>query len=102
MIYKKAFAAGETVELGENGQSSYCTNYTVIVKESIGSVTAGDISGDGSVDVRDLTLLRRHLLQQGTLNGKALAAADFDADGSVTVNDAVRLTEWLVCSDGAA
>lgn len=102
VIYKKAFAAGETVELGENGQSSYCTNYTVIVKEDYGSVTAGDISGDGSVDVRDLTLLRRHLLQQGTLEGKALAAADFDADGSVTVNDAVRLTEWLVCSDGAA
>ena len=56
----------------------------------------GDLNADGSVDVFDLSLLKRALLQ-----GEFAEAADLDGDGSLTVADAIALTHALHRQDGA-
>ncbi|MBR6107382.1 MAG: hypothetical protein IKQ39_05185 [Oscillospiraceae bacterium] len=96
-IYQKDYAKGETAALGENGQSSYCVNYAVIVTPARPAATlAGDADCDGILSAKDLTVLKQHLLHSRSLTGKALANADTNCDGSVDAQDARQLLELLL------
>ena len=55
----------------------------------------GDVTGDGKVNVRDVTAIQRHLANINTLSGKQLRAADTNADGKVTIEDATLLQRYL-------
>lgn len=54
-----------------------------------GSVTPGDVDGDGDITVIDALMIMRHAIGITTLEGNQLRAADIDGDGSVLVVDAV-------------
>ena len=51
----------------------------------------GDVNLDGTVNIRDVTLMQRALAQYETLSPEQCMAADTNGDGSVTVEDATAL-----------
>lgn len=104
VLYEKAFSQGETVNLGTNGQSTYCVNYTVFAvgQESEPEITepavtlyAGDVTLDGVVDGFDLAAQKRGLLK-GFAGSYAEECADVNGDGSVNVTDVITLTQFLL------
>jgi len=56
---------------------------------------AGDIDGDGKVNIKDLVLLRKHLAEISILKGDKKDAADFNKDGKVNVKDLVNMRTYL-------
>ncbi len=100
-IWQQDFPRGTEITLGTNGMTGTVTNYTVIVKEQAiiidppDPTILGDVSCDNVIDARDLTLLKRHLLQQSGLTDTAYANADFDGNGGIDQNDLTALAEWL-------
>lgn len=92
VFYRKSFAAGETVTLGTNGQSSYCVNYTVMVQPD----QPGDITLDGRTDLADLVMLQRYLLAQLSLTREQADAADLNQDAAVNILDIILLKRLLL------
>lgn len=60
---------------------------------------AGDVNLDGSVSIKDLSLLVKHIVGTITLEGDALNAADCNADGKVTIIDLSRLVKYIAGFD---
>ena len=76
---------GYTIGLGADGKTG---GVTVAV--------AGDLNGDGSVDTKDLTMMRQAILQIGQLTPVQLKAATPSTNGSrVDTNDLVLLRRYL-------
>jgi hypothetical protein len=78
---------------------THFTKQTVTVDISPAKILLGDLDKDGTVDVKDATLLTRYV------NGWAgiiidLDAADLDRDGEVTLRDAMILTRYANAWDG--
>lgn len=59
-------------------------------------VVLGDVNGDERVDVFDLTLIKREIINPGTISIN-LTAADVNADGVVDVKDAIEVQDFLLC-----
>ena len=77
---------GYTIGLGADGKTG-----GVIV------AVAGDLNGDGSVDTKDLTMMRQAILQIGQLTQVQLKAATPSTNGSrVDTNDLVLLRRYLL------
>ena len=98
-VYSMDVAKDETIVFGENGQSSYCVNYTAMVqKRETAPVPSlrGDADENGTLTAKDLTLIKQHLLDQRRLTDIALANADFNADGTVNAEDTQTLQEFLL------
>ena len=55
----------------------------------------GDMTGDGKVNVRDVTAMQRHLAGLEGLTDDRLALADVNADGKVTIDDVTLLQRYL-------
>lgn len=77
---------GYTIGLGADGKTG---GVTVAV--------AGDLNGDGSVDTKDLTMMRQAILQISQLTQVQLKAATPSTNGSrVDTNDLVLLRRYLL------
>lgn len=76
--------------VSEDGNAKVSLNVSVI-KAGI----AGDIDGDGKVNIKDLVLLRKHLAEISILKGTKKDAADFNKDGKVNVKDLVNMRTYL-------
>ncbi|MFW5972875.1 MAG: DUF7619 domain-containing protein, partial [Bacteroidota bacterium] len=59
------------------------------------AVVAGDVSGEGAIDLADVDLLMRHVIRDTTLIGRALAASDVSAQDEVTAYDASLLLRFI-------
>ncbi len=59
------------------------------------NIMAGDVDGDGSVNINDITTLINYLLN-GDAEGLALANADCYPDGRVSIDDVVSLISYLL------
>lgn len=92
--YGKAYQAGDTVTLGENGQTQTCVNYVVLAKK-----TVGDVDADGDVDIDDVEMLRQYLVCNGTLTDPA--AAELSGDGCITAVDLTLLKQILLTAQNA-
>ncbi len=53
---------------------------------------SGDVNGDGIVDTKDITRLRRYLAEEDV---EIFAGADANGDGRVTTDDLTRLRRYL-------
>ncbi len=93
-LYKKDFAAGETVTLGAVNQSG-CVNYTVAVTEQKKTVI-GDINADGSCNMADLILMQKHLVLAEMLTPEQAAIADMNKDGKITAVDLTLVKRILI------
>ena len=58
-------------------------------------VLMGDVDGDGSVTITDVTTLQRYIADIITLSGKQLSAADVDLDGNVDISDVTALQRYV-------
>ena len=68
-----------------------------------GSVTIidyipGDINGDGTIDLKDVTLVRRLVTGYGVTANKL--AADVNGDGEITMKDVVLIRRYVVDGEG--
>ncbi len=59
------------------------------------NIMAGDVDGDGNVNINDITTLINYLLN-GDAEGLALANADCYPDGRVNIDDVVSLISYLL------
>ena len=55
----------------------------------------GDVNGDESVDLSDLSTISLHILNEQLLTGNNLKAADVNKDGEVDVMDLARLKQYV-------
>lgn len=55
----------------------------------------GDANGDGSINVKDVTAIQRHVAEIEMLSGTALTAADSNGDGMISIDDATALQMYL-------
>lgn len=58
-------------------------------------IKLGDVSGDGSVNINDVTTIQRYLAELETLEGIYLHAADANQDGTVDISDATIIQMYL-------
>lgn len=87
-IYCKKFKAGEKVTLGSNGQSAYCVNYTVLVKEDTGTEPEeiiGDVNKDEIFSVLDIVAMQKYI--HGISEIDDPMAGDVCKDGKLNVFD---------------
>lgn len=56
----------------------------------------GDLNGDGSVNIADMTVLRSVLLEKTSLSGAFLASADLNGDGKVSIVDFTSLKSTIL------
>lgn len=55
----------------------------------------GDVDGDGSVTISDVTEIQRYIAELRQLDDRAFLAADVNGDGDVTVTDATLVQRYL-------
>lgn len=61
--------------------------------QMVGAATTGDINGDGSINAKDMTRIKKYLA--GTDVEVVAAALDTNGDGTVNVKDLSRLKRYL-------
>lgn len=61
----------------------------------------GDATGDGYVNVRDVTAIQRHVAEFTLLTGVNFAAADVNSDSIISVDDGTSLQRYLAEFDVA-
>lgn len=85
-IYKKNVAAGKTLTLGTNGQSSGCVFYTVYATaQETEAAIRGDVNADGKFNIADAVMLQKWLLCAGDITD--WQAGDLCEDGRLDVFD---------------
>ena len=55
----------------------------------------GDSDGNGKVNIKDATLIQKHLAQIDTIEEYKLQCADTDKDGNVTIKDATLIQKFI-------
>lgn len=96
-IAKSSFYNCASLTLGV-WYESYGYNYAVennIPHTLLDGVKLGDASGDGSVNINDVTMIQRYLAELETLEGIYLHAADANQDGTVDIADATIIQMYL-------
>ena len=58
-------------------------------------VTVGDVNGDGSISISDVTVLIDYLLS-GNAAAIIIDAADVNGDSAVGISDVTELIDWLL------
>ena len=83
------FTAGETYYLKAITYNSYYTGeYTMRIEPLFDMTTAGDLTGDGIVNMMDALLLYSGV-SSGTLTAEQEAVADYNGDGTIDMMDAL-------------
>ena len=86
-IYRNSTAVSGNIATGDVVKA-YSGNTLMFEKQAI---VKGDITPDGTLDVRDYIPLRLYILGIESLSGDYLTAADFNDDGKITVTDYIGL-----------
>lgn len=113
VLYSMDFAAGETVTLGANGQSSSCVNYTVFVMEDeteiITTTTTtteppshiiyGDANDNGTVEIADAVYILQGIADPSNSEYKRTEQGEKNADcrnvgNGVDAEDALAIQQY--------
>ena len=95
VIYSKEFKKGDLVQLGTNGMSGSCVNYSVLVSES-SSQLIGDVNVDGRFNTADVVLFQKWLLADKNTVLKNWKAADFSEDDLLDSFDLILMKRAMV------
>ncbi len=90
VLYKKSFATGETVTLGENGQSSGCVCYTVFVTEQQVEIPTEPPTEEPTEPTTE------EPTEPTTEEPKDPIIGDVNADGAFTILDLIMLQKWML------
>ena len=69
--------------------------YGRLTRTSAPAYLLGDVTGDGKVDVQDVTAMQRIIAEMNVPDERTIKAADIDKDGTVSVSDATLLQRYL-------
>ena len=58
-------------------------------------VMLGDVTGDGQIDVNDVTDIQLYLAKDQTFTEKQKKAADVNKDGKISINDVTKIQEYI-------
>ncbi|MBQ8515425.1 MAG: exo-alpha-sialidase [Ruminococcus sp.] len=97
-LYQASFEKGDVITLGENGQSSGCVNYTVMVVAKDIAVIRGDVNADGQFAAVDVTMMQKWLLNAGSMTD--WTAGDLCVDGKIDVFDLCLMKRELINASG--
>ena len=74
----------DEIATGDKLRKSTGEEYTLIV--------SGDINNDGDVNIKDIVMLRKYLLERNNLDENSLLAADCNLDGKdISIKDLIRM-----------
>ena len=74
----------------------FCTLFSVVAFATENeSFKTGDANLDGVVNIKDATLIQKHIAGIATIDEKAIDLADADASGSVNVKDATLIQKFV-------
>lgn len=59
-------------------------------------VLYGDTTGDGNIDIRDLLVIQKHIIQDKLLTGPYLKAADINKDNQIDIRDLLCEKKYIV------
>ncbi|WP_417141874.1 dockerin type I repeat-containing protein, partial [Ruminococcus bromii] len=69
------------------------TGFTTVINSKTYVITVcGDVTGEGNVNSKDVTLLQKYLCDNAELDGAYLKAADFNLDGEADNRDLVLIS----------
>ena len=68
------------------------------IEVSDGDILLGDTNGDGIINIKDVTLIQKHLAKLLALVGDRLKAADTDRNDTVSIKDATAIQQYIVKS----
>ena len=95
-------------QTNQNGQVradsvKVCTGDLIVITDPEGNTVylgalfiRGDSNCDGKISAADLTLIKRYILDEGTLTDAALHAADANKDGKVTAGDLTMIKRHIL------
>ena len=95
-------------QTNQNGQVradsvKVCTGDLIVITDPEGKTVylgalfiRGDSNCDGKISAADLTLIKRYILDEGTLTDAALHAADANKDGKVTAGDLTMIKRHIL------
>ena len=63
--------------------------------EPVEEIIAGDVNGDGKINIADATAIQKHVAELITLNERQLKAADVNHDGKVNIADATAIQKYV-------
>lgn len=87
--------AAETTESVTEDTTTETTEGTT--GSGIGTATLlGDVTCDGDIDVRDVTLLNQYVVKMNDITEEGLANADVIADGTVDLKDLGQLKKFII------
>jgi V8-like Glu-specific endopeptidase len=95
-----AVSAGNAIITVQTADGSTTANCSVTVLPQSGEIgipgiyRAGDINGDGIINVQDIVLAMQHVLLINLLEGSSLGSADVNGDGVVNVVDVTLLMQF--------
>lgn len=92
--YTNAVKNGSIIDLSKTtGYTSSSINGVTTIS---GDIVYGDVNGDGSVGIDDVTLVQKYIADMGTLTSGQISVADVDHDGYVTIIDATLIQKYIV------
>lgn len=83
----------ETTETTEVTETTEATEPSSTVPEA--EFEIGDANKDGKLNIRDATIIQKHLAKMVTLDENAVALADFDLNGKVNIKDATMIQKKI-------
>ncbi|HAJ97890.1 MAG TPA: hypothetical protein DCO72_09165 [Ruminococcus sp.] len=104
VIYQKNFNNGDTVELGSNGQSAYCVNYTIFLSETsepiptepetTEPITEEPTTEEPTQPIPEPTDATTEPSQPAS--EQPVTYGDVDGDGAVSIIDVLTLNQYLL------
>lgn len=79
------------------GDSKLATNQMIVIgstNQQHRIVVKGDLTGDGIVDIRDLTKMNRYRVEKDTLDKAEFLAGDLIEDGKIDMKDLTKLNQY--------
>ena len=76
-------------------ENAYTSPAEITAKESVLDFLKGDATGDGIVDISDITMLSLYLLDDNSLDENQQKAADIDDNDKVDLADLARLMQYI-------
>ena len=81
------------------GSSTFVKKNDFIVQAENIMLKAGDINGDGKINITDMIAVKAHVLKKSILSGVYANAGDVNGDGKVNITDFIKIKANLLGKD---